>query len=80
MISLSSKLFTWRQVAGIGAIFLAITVAIQRSLRYVCTDLIAFDCSYYWPISIMNIRMPTMRDVVVAAAVAAVFFHSPATT
>jgi len=74
MISLSSKLFTWRQVAGIGAIFLAITVAIQRSLRYVCTDLIAFDCSYYWPISIMNIRMPTMRDVVVAAAVAAVFF------
>lgn len=74
MISLSSKLFTWRQVAGIGSIFLVATVAIQRLLRYVCSDLIAFDCPYYWPVSIMDVRMPSARDLVVAAVVAAAFF------
>lgn len=73
-MTLSSKLFTWKQAVTAGAVFIIATIVTQRLLRYVCSDLIAFDCPYYWPVSIMDVRMPTVRDIVVAAAVAAGFF------
>jgi len=67
-------LFSWKQVAIIGAVFAIVVVVLQRGLRYVCENHIEFDCPYYWPVSILNLRLPSVVDLVVVAAVIAAFF------
>lgn len=67
-------LFSWKQVAIIGALFAVVAVVMQRGLRYVCENHIEFDCPYYWPVSILNLRLPSLVDLAVATAVTAAFF------
>jgi len=72
----STRLFSWRQILVSTIVFIGITVAAQRALRYIAEHWVAFDCPYYWPVSVFNFRMPSVRDLVVAAAVTALFFLS----
>ncbi|MEQ1923582.1 MAG: hypothetical protein ABL952_13835 [Pyrinomonadaceae bacterium] len=69
-----SRLFTWRQTVLYGSIFAGVFVLIQRIMRYTCEHIVAYDCAYYWPISIFGPRLPSIRDLVVAGAVTAAFF------
>lgn len=69
-----SRLFTWRQTLIYAAAFVGVFVATQRMLRYVCENWVTFDCPYYWPVSVFNVRFPSIRDLAVAAAVVVVFF------
>lgn len=66
-------LFSWQQAAGGAFVFVVATVVLQRVLRFACDNWIRFDCAYYWPISVFAPRTPSWRDVVVAAAVLALF-------
>jgi hypothetical protein len=66
-------LFTWQQAAGGTFVFVVTTVVLQRALRFVCQNWISFDCAYYWPVSVFAPRMPSGRDLLVAAAVLAAF-------
>ncbi len=70
----TSRLFSWRQVLIYTVAFVGITIIIQRLLRYVAEHIVAFDYTYYWPVSIFGPRFPSVRDVAVAAAVTAAFF------
>ncbi|MBK8304455.1 MAG: hypothetical protein IPK98_14020 [Chloracidobacterium sp.] len=54
--------------------FVGITTILQRLLRYVAEHIVAFDYTYYWPVSIFGPRFPSVRDLVVAAAVTGSFF------
>lgn len=74
MTTSPTRLFTWRQVGVITVAFLGVVVAMQRGLRYICEHWIAFDCPYYWPVSVFTLRAPSVRDVAVTAAVVAAFF------
>ncbi len=69
-----SLLFTWPRVLLFTAAFVAVTVIAQRSLRYVCNNWIAFDCTYYWPVSVFNFRLPSITNVLVAVAVLIAFY------
>lgn len=69
-----SRLFTWRQVLIYTSVFVGVVVIIQRLLRYVSEHVVVFDNPYYWPVSIFGPRLPSLRDVMVAAAVTIVFF------
>lgn len=69
----SSRLFTWRQILILAVTFAGTVVLYQRGQRYVCENLVAFDCPYYWPVSIFSLRFPTVADLLVAAIVTAVF-------
>lgn len=71
---LASKLFSWRQILLYAAVFVGTIIVLQRTLRKVCSDLVAFDCPYYWPVSVFQFRMPTLRDIAVAAAVTLLFY------
>jgi hypothetical protein len=69
-----SRLFSRRQIVVITVAFVGIVVAAQRALRYICDHWIPFDCPYYWPVSTFGLRVPSVRDLVVAAAVLLAFF------
>lgn len=71
---LSSKLFSWRQLLVYTGLFVGTVIVLQRTLRKVCSDVVAFDCPYYWPVSVFQFRMPTLRDIAVALFVTAFFF------
>lgn len=70
----TSRLFTWRQILIYTVAFVGIVVVIQRTLRYVCENCVTFDCPYYWPVSIFDVRFPSLRDMIVAAVVTIAFF------
>ena len=74
MIATSSRLFTWRQILIYTVTFVGVVIVMQRALRYVCENCVAFDCPYYWPVSIFNVRFPSVRDLVVAGLVTIAFF------
>src|SRR5437870_1813212 len=74
MSTFPTRLFSWRQILVITAAYLGGVIAVQRSLRRVCEDWIAFDCPYYWPVSIFTLRVRLVRDVIVAATVVIGFF------
>ncbi|MEJ7625146.1 MAG: hypothetical protein WKF34_14230 [Pyrinomonadaceae bacterium] len=74
MEPVSTRLFSWQRVILIGAAFLGVVVILQRSLRYVCENHVTFDCPYYWPVSILNLRFPAIQDFIVATIVTALFF------
>lgn len=70
----NSRLFTWRQVLIYTTAFVGVVIVIQRVLRYISEHVVAFDNPYYWPVSIFGPRLPSLRDLAVAAAVTAAFF------
>ncbi len=67
-------LFTPEQIIILTAAFVGIVIVIQRSFRYISEHLVAFDCPYYWPVSVFNFRFPTAGEGLAALAVAAIFF------
>ncbi len=71
---LASKLFSWRQILLYATVFVGTIIVLQRTLRKVCSDVVAFDCPYYWPVSVFQFRLPTFRDIAVAAVVTLLFF------
>jgi hypothetical protein len=66
--------FTWLQILLYTGTFVGVTVIVQRTLRYVCNNWIPFDCTYYWPVSVFNFRIPSLVDMLTAAAVVAAFY------
>ena len=74
-ISPSGKtLFSWRRVVVYTLVFGAAVVGLQRLLRYTCESWVSFDCPYYWPVSIFELRSPGFGGIVTAAAVVTAFF------
>jgi hypothetical protein len=71
---ISTKLFSWRTILAIGFVFSAIVVFLQRSTNYICSNVVAFDCPYYFPISIFTLRLPTSQDIVIISFTVAAFF------
>lgn len=71
---LSTRLFSARQIIFLTLLFGIVIVVAQRSLRYVCTRWLEFDCPFYWPISVFGLRLPTLRDLIVAGLVLITFF------
>ncbi|MEO6051989.1 MAG: hypothetical protein ABIP78_11755 [Pyrinomonadaceae bacterium] len=74
MTTSSSRLFTWGQMVIYAVTFVGVVIVMQRALRYVCENCVPFDCPYYWPVSIFNVRFPSVRDLVVAGVVTIAFF------
>ena len=70
----SENLFSWRQILLYTGLFLGVVIVFQRSQRYVCDNLVSFDCPYYWPVSIFQFKFPTIRDLAIAASVTAAIF------
>lgn len=74
MLFLSTKLFSWRQIIVLGLIFAGVFFVLQRSTNYICSNIVKFDCPYYFPMSIFTLRRPTLQDVLVLLVVVAAFF------
>ena len=74
MESKASRLFSWWQIIVCSAVFVGFFRLAQVSLRRVCSELIPFDCPYYWPISIFEVRFPTVRDFAVAIGTVIAFY------
>ena len=49
-------------------------LGLQKLLRHTCDNWIAFDCPYYWPVSIFELRSPGIAGALTAAIVVAAFF------
>src|SRR4051812_31355130 len=73
MTIISTRLFTWRQILVYTAVFVGGFIAVQRMLRFTCANWVAFDCPDYWPVSIFTPRLPSLRDLFVAAIVGVTF-------
>ncbi len=71
---LASKLFSQRQILVYATVFVGTIIVLQRTLRKVCSDVVAFDCPYYWPVSVFQFRIPAIGDIVIAAVVTLIFF------
>ncbi|MFL6375354.1 MAG: hypothetical protein ACJ73D_11860 [Pyrinomonadaceae bacterium] len=50
--------FSWWRVALYAGVFAAVFRGLQLLLRHTCDTWVAFDCPYYWPVSIFEIRSP----------------------
>jgi hypothetical protein len=74
MKTTSKPIFNLRQILVYTGVFLAITIALQRFLRYLRDHYFVFDYTYYWPISVFRLRLPSPEDLVVTAVVAGAFF------
>src|SRR4051812_11087534 len=73
--SVSAKmLFSWRQVSVYIVLFGAAVLGVQRLLRHTCEAWITFDCPYYWPVSIFELRNPGITGIATAALVIVAFF------
>jgi hypothetical protein len=57
----------------IGAIFAGLIILVQRGLRYLSEHWVTIDNPYYWPVSVFNPRLPSVRDLVVAVIVLLAF-------
>lgn len=68
--------FTLQQILLYTGVFVGVTVVLQRSLRYVCNNLVAFDCTYYWPVSVFGFRIPSVVNLLVAGIVVAAFYFA----
>ena len=68
------KPFTWLQIFLYTGIFVGVFRALQISLRHVCANWIPFDCPYYWPISIFDVRFPSIGGYAMAGIVTLAFF------
>jgi len=66
--------FTWLQIILYAGIFVVVFRLLQVSSRKICDNLIPFDCAYYWPISIFEVRLPSLIGYVTAGAVTLAFF------
>lgn len=66
--------FSWPQVVLYAGIFGIVVLALQKLLRHVAEKWIAFDCPYYWPVSIFEVRNPGVAGLVTAILSIAVFF------
>src|ERR1043165_8498747 len=71
--TLTQMLFSWRQVFVYALIFGAAVLGLQKLLRYTAGNWVAFDCPYYWPVSIFEVRNPGIVGLVTAAVVLGVF-------
>jgi hypothetical protein len=67
-------LFSWRQLVAYALIFGAAVLGLQRLLRHTCETWVVFDCPYYWPVSIFELRNPGLAGLTTAGVVIAVFF------
>jgi hypothetical protein len=67
-------LFSWRQVVVYSCVFGVGVLGLQRLLRYTCENWVAFDCPYYWPVSIFELRNPEVAGLASAFVVVAAFF------
>jgi hypothetical protein len=66
--------FSWRQVVVYAAAFGLVVLAMQKLLRHVAENWVAFDCPYYWPVSIFELRSPGVTGIAAAAASLLAFF------
>jgi hypothetical protein len=67
-------LFTWWRVLVYALVFGAAVLGLQRLLRHTCEAWVAFDCPYYWPVSIFQLRSLGVAGVATAVLVVAAFF------
>ncbi|MBV9242693.1 MAG: hypothetical protein JO314_11865 [Acidobacteria bacterium] len=70
----SGLLFSWWQVAVYALVFGTVILGLQRLLRHTCENWIPFDCPYYWPVSIFELRNPGTAGAATALLVVAAFF------
>lgn len=70
---ISSKLFGLKTIGLSSLIFLVIFLLLQRTILYICPNIIEFDCPWYFPISIFLLRHPQVSDVMTAATMLAAF-------
>ena len=74
MTTTLKKPFTWLQKILYAGIFVVVFRLLQVTSRKICDNLIPFDCAYYWPISIFEVRLPSLVGYVTAGAVTLTFF------
>ncbi|CAN5312056.1 hypothetical protein BH10ACI3_BH10ACI3_17010 [soil metagenome] len=74
MTIFSTRLFSWRQILIYTTVFVGLVISAQRGLRYVCEHWVAFDCPYYWPVSVFSFRVPSVANIAMAAVVTVAFF------
>ncbi len=70
----STQILSWRTVILTAAVFGAVFLILQRSVKYICQNIFAFDCPPYFPISIFELRFPSIQDLTLAAVCLAGFF------
>jgi hypothetical protein len=79
-----TALFRWPDILLLGARFLLLVIAANVVVRFVCTEIVEFDCPPRWPVSEGYFRTPRGRDLFAVLAVGAVFYltvrHLPRVT
>lgn len=70
---LATRLFTGRQIVSLGLGFGLVVFVLQRLLRYVCANVVKFDCPFYWPVSIFGVVKPTLVRCLTAAVCLTLF-------
>jgi hypothetical protein len=73
-VSSQNMLFSWPRILLYAGLFGVAVLGLQRLLRHTCENWVAFDCPYYWPVSIFEVRNPGIAGLLTAAVVIAGFF------
>ena len=73
-VTSGTTLFSLRRLVVYGGIFAVAVLGLQRLLRHTCENWISFDCPYYWPVSIFELRNPGAVGLATAGLVVAAFF------
>ncbi len=66
-------LFSWKQILLIGGIFIFLLIITQKVIRYLNLRYELCDCPWYWPISIFNLRIPTLFEALIGLSAFIVF-------
>jgi hypothetical protein len=70
----STRIFHYKDIFLIGSGFVAVVIFLNILVRFICKNIIEFDCPLYWPISIFRLRIPDWDNLLVAIAVLLFFF------
>lgn len=70
----TTKLFSLRTVGLCLLVFGGFFLLLQRTVNYVCPNLIEFDCPWYFPMSIFVLRFPGIQELLIAGVVVGLFF------
>jgi len=73
---INSRLFTWGKILLFTVVFSGIIILMQRTVKHACPNWIAFDCPYYYPISVFNLRLPGLEHLAIAGILVIVSFFS----
>lgn len=76
LVQVGEGIFSWQKIILFTITFSAIIIILQRTTRYACANWVTFDCPFYFPLSIFNLRLPTLENLLFAVVAGFIFLIS----